>query len=161
MAPDGSQTRVPQILMGASSSKSTGWFMKISRALVQRLRICSSVRLTCLPGREPRTSKSFSMISSISGVLDDDVAGLRDADAISPTRNRSKRHRLRRVVPRRAPPRAPRTQRTVRSTEGRKRLLFLVRSHLYKRLPYVSAAAIQKVLLERIYCTVLQYGIPW
>ena len=53
--------------------------MKISRAFVQRLRISVSERLTCLPGREPRTSSSFSTIASTSGsftyaVADDDEA---------------------------------------------------------------------------------------
>ena len=59
--------RVPQILIGASSSRSTGCCMKISRAAVQRPRISASDRLTCRPGREPRTSSSLEMIASTSG----------------------------------------------------------------------------------------------
>ena len=45
----------PQILMGASSSNRMGWFMKISRAFVQRYLISYSCSCTGLPGRLPRT----------------------------------------------------------------------------------------------------------
>lgn len=45
----------PQILMGASSSNRMGWFMKISRAFVQRYLISYSCSCTGLPGRFPRT----------------------------------------------------------------------------------------------------------
>lgn len=45
----------PQILMGASSSNKIGWFMKISRAFVQRYLISYSCSCTGLPGRLPRT----------------------------------------------------------------------------------------------------------
>ena len=45
----------PQILMGASSSNRIGWFMKISRAFVQRYLISYSCSCTGLPGRLPRT----------------------------------------------------------------------------------------------------------
>lgn len=47
----------PQILMGASSSNRIGWFMKISRAFVQRYLISYSCSCTGLPGRFPRTIK--------------------------------------------------------------------------------------------------------
>lgn len=47
----------PQILMGASSSNRIGWFMKISRAFVQRYLISYSCSCTGLPGRFPRTVK--------------------------------------------------------------------------------------------------------
>ena len=61
--------------MGASSSSSTGWFMKISRAEVHRPRMSDSLRLTCLPGREPRTSSSWAMmLSTLRGSFDDDEA---------------------------------------------------------------------------------------
>ena len=72
--------RAPQILIGASSSSSTGWFMKTSRAPVQSPRISASVRLTCLPGRLPRTSKSLAMTSSTSVGPDAAV----EEDAIHP-----------------------------------------------------------------------------
>ena len=61
--------------MGASSSSSTGWFMKISRAEVHRPRMSDSLRLTCLPGREPRTSSSWAMmLSTLRGSFDDEEA---------------------------------------------------------------------------------------
>ena len=41
--------------MGASSSSRIGWFMKISRAFVQRCLISYSCSCTGLPGRLPRT----------------------------------------------------------------------------------------------------------
>ena len=69
----------PQILIGASSSSSTGWLMKTSRALVQSPRISASVRLTCLPGRLPRTSSSLVMTSSTSEAAE---AAPDDEDAI-------------------------------------------------------------------------------
>ena len=61
----------PQILIGASSSSSTGWLMNTSRALVHSPRISASVRLTCLPGRLPRTSSSLVMTSSTSEAAED------------------------------------------------------------------------------------------
>ena len=76
--------RAPQILIGASSSSSTGWFMKTSRAPVQSPRISASVRLTCLPGRLPRTSKSLAMTSSTSVGPEAAV----DEDAIHPRSER-------------------------------------------------------------------------
>ena len=76
--------RAPQILIGASSSSSTGWFMKTSRAPVQSPRISASVRLTCLPGRLPRTSKSLAMTSSTSVGPDAAV----EEDAIHPRSER-------------------------------------------------------------------------
>lgn len=47
----------PQILMGASNSNRIGWFMKISRAFVQRYLISYSCNCTGLPGRFPRTAE--------------------------------------------------------------------------------------------------------
>ena len=69
----------PQILIGASSSSSTGWFMKTSRAPVQSPLISASVRLTCLPGRLPRTSRSLAITSSTSDVQ---TAAAEDEEAI-------------------------------------------------------------------------------
>ena len=46
---------VPHILMGASSSRRMGWFMKISRALVQRYFISYSCSCTGFPGLFPLT----------------------------------------------------------------------------------------------------------
>ena len=54
--------------------------MKTSRAPVQSPRISASVRLTCLPGRLPRTSKSLAMTSSTSVGPDAAV----EEDAIHP-----------------------------------------------------------------------------
>ena len=58
--------------------------MKTSRAPVQSPRISASVRLTCLPGRLPRTSKSLAMTSSTS--VGPDVAV--EEDAIHPRSER-------------------------------------------------------------------------
>ena len=74
----GRRARAPQILMGASSSSSTGCAMKMSRACVQSPRISASVRLTCLPGRLPRTSRSLAITSSTS----DAAAAAEDEEAI-------------------------------------------------------------------------------
>jgi hypothetical protein len=57
---------LPQILMGASSSRSTGCWIKISLALMHSHRISVSVRFTCRPGRAPLTLSSCSMILSTS-----------------------------------------------------------------------------------------------
>ena len=46
---------IPQILMGASSSRRIGCVIKISRAFVQRYLISYSWSCTGLPGRFPRT----------------------------------------------------------------------------------------------------------
>ena len=58
--------------------------MKTSRAPVQSPRISASVRLTCLPGRLPRTSKSLAMTSSTSVGPDAAV----EEDAIHPRSER-------------------------------------------------------------------------
>ena len=58
--------------------------MKTSRAPVQSPRISASVRLTCLPGRLPRTSKSLAMTSSTSVGPEAAV----DEDAIHPCSER-------------------------------------------------------------------------
>ena len=51
------QERVPQILMGASSSNKLGCCKKISLEMRQSWRISDSDSCTCFPGR-PRTSRS-------------------------------------------------------------------------------------------------------
>lgn len=45
----------PHIFIGASSSRRTGWLIKISRAFVQRYLISYSCSWTGFPGRFPRT----------------------------------------------------------------------------------------------------------
>ena len=55
---------IPQILMGAWSSRRLGCWMKISRAARQSCRISDSDNWTCFPGRASRTSKSRLMMSS-------------------------------------------------------------------------------------------------
>ena len=59
--------------------------MKTSRAPVQSPRISASVRLTCLPGRLPRTSRSLAMTSSTSVGPE----GAVEEDAIHPRSERS------------------------------------------------------------------------
>jgi len=56
----------PHILIGASSSSNTGWLMNISLALRHSDLISFSAKVTCFPGRQPRTSSNLSMIESIS-----------------------------------------------------------------------------------------------
>lgn len=46
----------PHIFIGASSSSSIGWLMKISLAFVQRCLISYSASWTGFPGRLPRTA---------------------------------------------------------------------------------------------------------
>lgn len=55
---------IPQILMGASSSRRLGWLIKISRDATQSCLISDSVSCTSFPGFEDRTSISFSIILS-------------------------------------------------------------------------------------------------
>jgi hypothetical protein len=64
----------PHILMGASNSSSTGWLVNISFPFMQSQRISFSVKLTCLPGRDPLTLRSCSMILSKSGSLESVIA---------------------------------------------------------------------------------------
>lgn len=52
------QTDSPHIFIGASSSSSIGWLMKISRAFVQRCLISYSASWTGFPGRLPRTAQT-------------------------------------------------------------------------------------------------------
>lgn len=61
--------------IGASSSSSMGWEMKISRALVQRYRISVSSNCTCFPGRLPRTSRRRSMMESRSTSPESAIVG--------------------------------------------------------------------------------------
>lgn len=56
----------PHILMGASSSRSTGCEANMSLDLMHSHRISFSVRVTWRPGREPRTARSCSIIVSTS-----------------------------------------------------------------------------------------------
>lgn len=51
------QRDLPHILMGASSSSSIGWLIKISRALRQRYLISYSSSSTGFPGLDPRTTR--------------------------------------------------------------------------------------------------------
>lgn len=55
---------VPQILMGASSSRRFGCCIKISLETTQSWRISDSDSCTCLPGLLPLTSRSRFMTSS-------------------------------------------------------------------------------------------------
>jgi hypothetical protein len=61
---NGEAFSIPQIFMGASSSRRIGWLMKISLAFVQRYLISYSWSCTGFPGLLPRTSSNLSITES-------------------------------------------------------------------------------------------------
>lgn len=60
------RTLLPQILIGASNSRRTGWTLKTSLDFMHNHRISPSVKFTCRPGLAPRTLNNCSIMLSTS-----------------------------------------------------------------------------------------------